>query len=113
MHEMPVIKLDLFEIKSHLTPTSDSTGLGQSLISCKMLSVLSPPTSRVMQKSLLRKGRSFLVLMMIEVQATQLSGTMRVLGDHCLGPWPAATIAACLSCLTIGGPDKETGAGED
>lgn len=67
MREMPVKKLYLFEIKSHLIPHLHSTGLVQSLISGEIISILFPPISRVMPKSLLRKGGSYIELL-IRVQ---------------------------------------------
>lgn len=65
MSEMLVIKLYLFEIKSHLIstlppppipPAASFHRAGASLMSGEILSILSPSISRVMYEFLLRKG---------------------------------------------------------
>ena len=58
MSKMLVIKLYLFEIKSHLIPPPPPPfhRAGASLISSEIISILSPSISRVMYESLLRKG---------------------------------------------------------
>lgn len=90
--QMPVIKLDLSEIKSHLTPSPLSTGLVQNS-SSYITSILPLPSSRTMQKSLWRKGRSYMkqVLQMslwcLESKPTQVCLASRVpaKSEVCLG----------------------------